>query len=83
MNPILSDHARKRMMKRKIRPEWIEITLTHPARTENDPVDSALAHALRPIPAPIAKATDGHSIDSTVLMIFLRQGQKPRWASRR
>ena len=37
------------MMKRKIRPEWIEITLTHPARTENDKVDPALAHALRPI----------------------------------
>lgn len=31
MNHILSDHARKRMMKRKIRAEWIEITLAHPA----------------------------------------------------
>lgn len=50
MNHILSDHARKRMLKRKIRAEWIEITLTDPARTENDEVDPTLAHALRPIP---------------------------------
>lgn len=50
MNHILSDHPRKHMMKRKIRPEWIEITLTHPACTENDKVDFALAHVLRPIP---------------------------------
>lgn len=50
MKHILSDHARKRMIKRKIRTEWIEVTLTHPAHTENDEVDPALAHALRPIP---------------------------------
>ena len=50
MNSILSDHARKRIMKRKIRTEWIEITLTHPARLENDQVDPTLVHALRPIP---------------------------------
>jgi hypothetical protein len=50
MDYILSDHGRKRMIKRKIRTEWIEITLTHPARIENDEVDPTLAHALRPIP---------------------------------
>ncbi len=50
MDYILSDHARKRILKRKIRTEWIEMTLAHPARTENDEVDPTLAHALRPIP---------------------------------
>lgn len=47
---ILSDHARKRILKRKIRTEWIEFTLAYPARTENDDVDPTLAHALRSIP---------------------------------
>jgi hypothetical protein len=50
MDYILSDHARKRMLRRKIRPEWIAATLTDPARIENDDFDPALAHALRPIP---------------------------------
>ena len=50
MDYILSDHGRKRMIKRKIRTEWIELTLTYPARIENDEVDPTLAHALRPIP---------------------------------
>ncbi|CDH46582.1 DUF4258 domain-containing protein [Candidatus Contendibacter odensensis] len=50
MDHILSDHARKRILKRKIGTEWIEITLAHPARTENDDVDPTLAHTLRPIP---------------------------------
>lgn len=49
MDYILSDHARKRILKRKIRTEWIETTLAHPARTGNDDVDPTLAHALRPI----------------------------------
>lgn len=50
MDYILSDHARKRILKRKIRTEWIEMTLTHPTHTGNDDVDPTLAHALRPIP---------------------------------
>ena len=50
MDYILSDHARKRMLRRKIRAEWVAATLTDPARTENDDFDLALAHALRPIP---------------------------------
>lgn len=36
MDYLLSDHARKRMQKRKIRVEWVEATLTDPLRTEND-----------------------------------------------
>jgi hypothetical protein len=50
MNYILSDHARKRIAKRGIRIEWVEMALDHPARTENDNDDSTLAHALRPVP---------------------------------
>lgn len=50
MSYVLTEHARKRCVKRKIREEWIVATLEHPARTENDLDDPTLAHALRPIP---------------------------------
>ena len=50
MSHVLTEHARKRCIKRKIREEWIVATLEHPARTENDLDDPTLAHALRPIP---------------------------------
>ena len=50
MNYVLTDHARKRCIKRKIRDEWILAALEHPARTENDTEDPALVHALRAIP---------------------------------
>lgn len=50
MDYILNDHARKRMLRRKIRAEWVAATSTDPGRIENDDFDPALAHALRPIP---------------------------------
>ena len=50
MNYVLTDHAQKRCVRRKIRPEWIAATLEHPARTENDADDPTIAHALRNIP---------------------------------
>ena len=50
MSHVLTERARKRCIKRKIREEWIVATLEHPARTENDLDDPTLAHALRPIP---------------------------------
>lgn len=50
MDYLLSDHARKRIQKRKIWVEWVEATLTDPVRTESDAVDPTLVHALRPIP---------------------------------
>ncbi|MHB9118848.1 MAG: DUF4258 domain-containing protein [Burkholderiales bacterium] len=46
----LTDHAEKRIQQRKIKPEWIEAALEHPARTENDIEDANLVHALLPIP---------------------------------
>ncbi len=50
MDFILTGHAQKRIRKRRIAPEWIAATLASPARTESDPDDPALVHALRPIP---------------------------------
>lgn len=50
MDYILSDHARKRMLRRQISAEWVAATLADPAHTENDDFDPALAHALRPVP---------------------------------
>lgn len=50
MDYVLTEHAQKRLLKRKIRLEWIVAALERPARTENDPEDPELAHALRPIP---------------------------------
>jgi len=47
MNYLLTEHARKRLLKRRIRPEWVAATLEHPARTENDMDDVQLVHALR------------------------------------
>lgn len=50
MDYLLTEHAEKRLRKRKIAIEWITATLADPARTENDDKDPELAHALRPIP---------------------------------
>lgn len=50
MNYVLTDHARKRCIKRNVRDEWILATLEHPARTESDAEDPTLVHALRAIP---------------------------------
>lgn len=46
----LSDHAVKRIQRRKIKPEWIAAALEYPARTENDHENTNLIHALLPIP---------------------------------
>lgn len=50
MDYTLSEHARKRCQRRKIKLEWIEAALTHPERTENDYDDPTLVHALLAIP---------------------------------
>lgn len=46
----LTSHAEKRILRRKIKLEWITAALEHPARTENDTEDANLVHALLPIP---------------------------------
>ncbi len=50
MEFILTEHAQKRIRQRRIAPEWVAATLESPARTESDPDDPDLVHALRPIP---------------------------------
>jgi len=50
MDYVLTDHARKRCIRRKVLDEWIKETIEHPARTENDEDDPTLVHALRAIP---------------------------------
>ncbi len=47
---VLTEHARKRCLRRGISLEWVRQALTHPARTENDAHDGSLAHALYPVP---------------------------------
>lgn len=49
MKYLLTDHAKKRIAKRRISAEWIEDTLAYPARIESDLDDPSLVHALRPI----------------------------------
>ncbi|PKO25965.1 MAG: DUF4258 domain-containing protein [Betaproteobacteria bacterium HGW-Betaproteobacteria-8] len=46
----LSDHAKKRMGKRKVKIEWVQAALDHPDIIENDKEDVRLAHALKAIP---------------------------------
>ncbi|MDP2828482.1 MAG: DUF4258 domain-containing protein [Sulfuricellaceae bacterium] len=50
MEYALTEHARKRCIKRKIRLEWVAAAVAHPSRTENDEDDSTLVHALLAIP---------------------------------
>ncbi|MCP4700644.1 MAG: DUF4258 domain-containing protein [Gammaproteobacteria bacterium] len=47
---VLTEHAKKRCMKRKIKPEWIQHALDKPLRIENDAEDDSLVHALWPVP---------------------------------
>jgi len=74
MNYVLTEHARKRCVIRKIREEWIVATLEHPARTENDHDDPTLAHALRPIPEKgfrVLRVIYNESLDPvTVVTVF-------------
>ena len=49
MKYTLTDHAEKRVAKRRICAKWIEDTLAYPAKIDSDRDDPALVHALRPI----------------------------------
>lgn len=50
MNFKLTEHARKRCLRRGIDDSWISAALSRPARLETDPDDAALMHALYPVP---------------------------------
>jgi len=46
----LTEHARKRILQRGIKLEWIERPLAYPERIENEADDNELVHALIRIP---------------------------------
>jgi hypothetical protein len=50
MNFVLSDHARKRCIRRRISLEWLQAVLNHPTRLESDTDDGCLVHALYAVP---------------------------------
>jgi hypothetical protein len=50
MDYTLTEHARKRCIRRKIKSIWIQNALDHPLRLETDPEDDSLIHALWPVP---------------------------------
>ena len=50
MHYTLTEHARKRCIRRKITSIWIQSALDHPLRLETDPEDGSLIHALWPVP---------------------------------
>ena len=50
MNCIVTEHAKKRCVRRNIQPEWIKHALNYPARIEIDSDDSSLMHAIWPVP---------------------------------
>lgn len=50
MEFVLSDHAQKRIQKRKIKREWIKAALEEPDVVENDADDAELCHAVKAVP---------------------------------
>lgn len=50
MNFILTEHAKKRCIKRKIKQEWIQQALEKPLKIENDTEDDSLVHVLCAVP---------------------------------
>jgi hypothetical protein len=50
MDYVLTEHAKKRCVRRKLQVEWIARALAHPARIESDAEDATLVHALYPVP---------------------------------
>jgi hypothetical protein len=50
MDYVLTDHAKKRCIRRRIEIAWIAQALGHPARVESDAEDETLVHALYPVP---------------------------------
>jgi hypothetical protein len=50
MKLIYTEHALRRMAKRKLREEWIERVVGNPSRIEPDEVDATLEHRLAAVP---------------------------------
>lgn len=50
MQFMLTDHARKRCLRRRIQVDWIRQALDRPARIQNDAEDDSLVHVLYAVP---------------------------------
>lgn len=50
MSFIVTEHAKKRCVRRNIQPEWIKNALNFPVRIECDSDDGSLLHAIWPVP---------------------------------
>ncbi|MFP4077004.1 MAG: DUF4258 domain-containing protein [Halochromatium sp.] len=50
MNFMLTEHARKRCMQRRIPEAWIAQALNNPLRIEDDPDDYRLVQVVWPVP---------------------------------
>jgi hypothetical protein len=50
MNFVLTDHARKRCVQRKIEVDWIRQALNQYLRITNDADDDSLVHVFYPVP---------------------------------
>ncbi|WP_296701213.1 DUF4258 domain-containing protein [Thiocapsa sp. UBA6158] len=50
MDYALTDHARKRCIRRGIRADWIRQALEQHQHVESDAVDETLVHVLYPVP---------------------------------
>jgi len=50
MSLIYTEHALQRMAKRQLPQEWVDRTVSNPARIEPDPEDISLEHRLAILP---------------------------------
>lgn len=50
MDVVLTEHARKRLLKRKIQLNWVQQAIDYPIRTQSDDEDPQLVHALWAVP---------------------------------
>ena len=50
MNLVYTEHARGRMSKRQLQPEWVERVIANPAKIEPDENDAELEHRLGRVP---------------------------------
>ena len=82
MDFSLTDHARKRCLRRGIAEDWIARALNHPARIEIDHEDPNLMHALLPIPERAFRVRrviyNEHREPAAVVTAYFDDGVKDR-----
>ena len=71
MDYIVTEHAKKRCIRRRIKPEWIKNALNHPLRIVIDEDDDSLVHAIWPVPEKgfrVLKVIYNESIDPVIVV---------------